>query len=254
MGGTLDVEDLPGGVRRLTVQHLARKNALDDGILRRLHDALHTPPSVRVLWVRGAGGAFSAGYDLHQLSRAPAPHEPLPDTLLGDVLDALMRHPAPSIAQVQGPAFGAGCELACACDFRVGDPTAVFSLPPAKLGLVYAARGMRRVQARVGAQRARLMFLTAQRVDAERALAFGLLDVLDADAEGGAQALSSELAALSPRALAGMKVVLDSLTPAATEDDAVEALRRERFASADAVEGRAAFLERRAPRFQDRER
>ncbi|MBX7097814.1 MAG: enoyl-CoA hydratase/isomerase family protein [Myxococcaceae bacterium] len=254
MGGTLDVEDLPGGVRRLTVQHLARKNALDDGILRQLHDALRTPPSVRVLWVRGAGGAFSAGYDLHQLSRAPAPNEPLPDALLGEVLDALTRHPAPSIAQVQGPAFGAGCELACACDFRVGDATAVFSLPPAKLGLVYAPAGIRRVQTRVGAQRARLMFLTAQRVDAQRALDYGLLDVLGADAEAQTQALASELAALSPRALAGMKVVLDSLLPPAREDPALEALRRERFASADAAEGRASFLERRAARFLDRER
>lgn len=252
MAATLKVKDLPGGIRELTVSNPARKNALDDGLLEQLARALDDAAGVRAWLVRGAGtGIFSAGYDLTALSEVQ-PGTPLPDERLGEVLDALSRHPAPSVALVTGPAIGAGCELAVACDFRVGDERALFAMPPAKIGVVYALKGMRRLIARVGEGRARYMFLTGRRVGAEEALRYGLLDVLAVDAESAALALCAELASNAPLAVRGMKLGLGLLEDGGGTAEGraeYEALRRASFNSKDAREGRDAVLEKRSPRF-----
>jgi len=249
------VKDLPGGVRELTVSNPARKNALDDGLLEQLDAALSSADGVRAWLVRGAGqGIFSAGYDLTSLSEYH-PGTRLPDERLGEVLDRLSRHPAPSVALVTGPAIGAGCELAVACDFRVGDAKALFAMPPAKIGVVYALKGMQRLVARVGEGRARYLFLTGRRLGADEALRVGLLDVkVDDAAEAEAQAvvLCAELAANAPLAVRGMKVglaLLEAGGGSAEERERYEALRRASFNSKDAREGRDAVLEKRAPRF-----
>lgn len=252
MAATLDVKDLPGGVRELTVSNPARRNALDDGLLEQLARALEGTAGVRAWLVRGAGtGIFSAGYDLTSLSEYH-PGTRLPDERLGEVLDALSRHPAPSVALVTGPAIGAGCELAVACDFRVGDERALFAMPPAKIGVVYALKGMQRLVARVGEGRARYMFLTGRRLGADDALRSGLLDVLAPDAEAAALALCAELASNAPLAVRGMKQGLGLLEEgggSAEARAAYEALRRASFNSKDAKEGRDAVLEKRSPRF-----
>jgi enoyl-CoA hydratase/carnithine racemase len=246
MAATLKVKDLPGGIRELTVSNPARRNALDDGLLEQLARALDDAVGVRAWLVRGAGtGIFSAGYDLTALSEVQ-PGTPLPDERLGEVLDALSRHPAPSVALVTGPAIGAGCELAVACDFRVGDERALFAMPPAKIGVVYALKGMRRLIARVGEGRARYMFLTGRRVGAEEALRYGLLDVLAVDAE------SAALASNAPLAVRGMKLGLGLLEDGGGTAEGraeYEALRRASFNSKDAREGRDAVLEKRSPHF-----
>lgn len=251
MAANLEVTTLPGGVRQLTVCNPARRNALDAGLFEQLAQALADDAGVRVWLVRGAGeGIFSAGYDLTQLA-GPGPDGALPDERLGEVLEALASHPAPSVALVTGPAVGAGCELAAACDFRVGDGRAAFIMPPARIGVVYALAGLRRLASLVGVGRARYLFLTGRRVGADDALRLGLLDVLADDAEAEALALCGELAANAPLAVRGMKAGLRLLEapggPGALE--AFEAQRRASFASADAREGRDAALARRSPRF-----
>jgi enoyl-CoA hydratase/carnithine racemase len=169
------------------------------------------------------------------------------------VLDRLMDHPAPSVAVVTGPAVGAGCELATACDFRVGSGAARFVMPPAKLGVVYALKGLARVRSRVGEQAARRMFLLGASVDAAEAKTLGLLDVLSDDAASAAAAMCEVLATNAPLAVRGMKrglALLDAPSPAGAA--AYEVLRRESFNSADAREGRDALLARRAPTFHGR--
>ena len=169
-----------------------------------------------------------------------------------------MHHPAPSVALVTGPAFGAGCELALACDFRVGDANAVFCMPPARLGVVYALKGLQRVVDRIGIGRARYMFLTGRRFGADQALRMGLLDVgvpTAAAARTEALALCRELAQAAPLAVAGMRRGFELLAKGggtADEQARYEALRRASFSSDDAVEGRAAILEKRTPRFEGR--
>jgi enoyl-CoA hydratase/carnithine racemase len=163
----------------------------------------------------------------------------------------------PSVALVQGAAFGAGFDLASACDFRVGTPDTVFCMPAARLGLVYSVEGMSRAARLVGPARAKALFLTARKLDGETALAWGMLDACPpaADAEARALELCQTLASHAPLAVAGMKEVFGLVgRPALTEEERTRAraLRAAAFGSEDAREGRAAFLEKRPPRFQGR--
>ncbi|MBN1207565.1 MAG: enoyl-CoA hydratase/isomerase family protein [Myxococcaceae bacterium] len=256
MRPTVEVEDREGGLRVLTLSNPARKNALDDRLLGLLDAALSPPPHVRALLVRGAGGTFCSGYDLTNLG-PPAPDGRLPDDALMALLSRLERHPVPSVALVQGAAFGAGFDLACACDFRVGAPDTVFCMPAARLGLVYSVEGMARAARLVGLARARTLFLTARKLDGETALAWGMLDecVPAEGAEARALELCRTLASHAPLAVAGMKEVFGLLgrPPLAEQERArARALRAAAFGSEDAREGRAAFLEKRPPRFQGR--
>jgi enoyl-CoA hydratase/carnithine racemase len=254
----IHIEDRPDGVRALTIANPRKRNALDPGLLDDLMAALRKPRGdgarVRALLLRGDGNdAFCSGYDLAALDTISAAG-PLPDEQLQRVLEALEAHDAPSVAYVNGPAFGAGCELACACDLRVGDERAVFSMPPAKLGFVYAPEGLSRVAGLVGPSRAKRMFFLAERLTARIALDAGLLDELHSEAGAAAavDALCAGLASGAPLAIAGMKRGfrwLGSPLRTAEERAELERLRRASYRSADAREGRAAFMEKRPPRF-----
>jgi enoyl-CoA hydratase/carnithine racemase len=253
MPATLTIEDVAPGVRSLTLSNPARRNALDGAFLDALELALRTADPVRAWLVRSDdAGVFSSGYDLNALSGFPE-GTPLPDTRLGLVLDLLEQHPAPSIAVVRGPAIGAGCELAVACDFRVGDATARLSLPPAKLGVVYALAGLRRVARVVGPQVAKRLFLAADSLDAAEAHRVGLLDASVVDAEVSALTWALRLAGLAPLAVKGMKKGFSLLDEATAEQRAAyELIRRESFNSADAREGIEALREKREPQFTGR--
>jgi len=258
----IHVEDRPDCVRALVISNPTKRNALDPALLDQLIAALRRPRTdgekVRALLLRGAGkDAFCSGYDLTALADNISAEGPLPDHQLQRAMEALEAHDAPSVAYVNGPAFGAGCELACACDFRVGDPRAVFSMPPARLGIVYPPEGLQRVVALVGPSRARRMFLLAKKVEAGEALEAGLLDELhpESAAEAAASSLCAELAAGAPLAISGMKRTFHWLSsPIRTTEEraALERLRRAAFRSEDAREGRTAFLEKRQPRFRGR--
>ena len=250
--GQLRVLALPGGVRVLTLDRPQRRNALTPGLLDALAAALAPDDGVRALVLEAVGPSFCAGYDLGQLG-ADAEAERSPDARIQEVLGLLEAHPAPSVAVVQGPAFGAGCELACACDFRLGTPEATLCMPPVRLGVVYAPDGLWRVARLVGLQRARELFLTARELGAAEAQAWALLDRVQADAGGQARALAAELAAGAPLAVTGLRRTFQLLGRAPLDASAraeLEALRREAFASADAREARAALREKRPLRWQ----
>ena len=250
---TLLVEDRDEGVRVLTLSNPARRNALDDGQVARLDEALASAPGkVRAVLLRGAGGTFCSGYDLNALG-APT-EERLPDDALMECLARLESLPLPSVALVQGWAFGAGFDLSASCDFRIGSEEAVFCMPPARLGIVYSPDGLMRAARLVGVARAKNLFLTGRRLDAKEALAWGLLDecLPAADAEARALEQCRTLAAQAPLAVAGMKesfglLARASLGPA--EQQRLRGLRAAAFGSEDAKEGRASFLEKRPPRF-----
>ncbi len=250
MSASLSVSPLHDGVRTLTFSNSEKKGALDAGVLDALEAALQDDGGVRCWLVRSADqSTFSSGYDLTALTGFPE-GTPLPDERLGVVLDGLMHHPAPSVALVTGPAYGAGCELAAACDFRVGSPSARFNMPPARLGVVYALKGLRRLSSRIGEQAARRMFLLGRSVDALEAKTLGLLDVLADDAEREAGGLCWELAHHAPLAVQGMKRGFELLH--VERDEAYEALRRQSFNSDDARKGKEGFLSKKRPTFTGR--
>lgn len=254
----ISLEDRGGGVWLLTISNPRKRNALDAELLEALQKALEPEraPDARVVILRGEGEHFCAGYDLAGLESVPA-HGPLPDSPLQDALAALEAHPAVTVACVRGAAFGGGAELASATDLRLLGDDAVWCLPPAKLGVVYAPEGLERVSRLIGPARAKLLAFTGRRVLPDEALRLGLCEEVHPAAELETQALqlASEIASNAPLAVAGMKRVFQHLArgPLSGADRAELAeLRRRAFASEDVREGRKALLEKRPPRFTGR--
>jgi enoyl-CoA hydratase/carnithine racemase len=255
LASELRVQDRPGGVRVLTLANEAKRNAVDPALLRAITAACAQADAdaVRCLVLTGAGDrAFCAGYDLDALEAAD-PSQALPDAVLQEAALALERAKAPVIAAVNGACYGAGGELAAACDLRLGAPGAVLSMPPARLGIVYAPSGLQRFVELVGLAHARRIFYTGDPVNARHAQEIGFLDEIAEDVLAAAVELAERIAAGSPQAVQGMKRIFAlmrrrDLPPGVAAE--VEALRRASFASADAREGLAAVREKRRPRFE----
>jgi enoyl-CoA hydratase/carnithine racemase len=251
---SLHVDARDDGVLVLTLSNPARRNALDDAQVARLDEALAAAPGrARAVLLQGEGGTFCSGYDLNLLA-APT-GDVLPDDALMACLARLEALSVPTVALVRGAAVGAGFDLAAACDFRVGSEDAFFFMPPARLGIVYATDGLLRASRLVGVARAKNLFLTGRRLLSAEALTWGLLDECLADAQARALALCQTLAAQAPLAVAGMKESFRLLTrPVLSEEEraGLRGVRARAFASEDAREGRAAFLEKRPPRFHGR--
>jgi enoyl-CoA hydratase/carnithine racemase len=247
----LRVEDRAPGVRVLTLDRPERLNALDPETLAALEAALRDDAGVRCRVLTGAGErAFCSGYDLLRLGKL-GPSDPLPDEAIARVAAAIEAAPAPTIAAVNGIAYGAGGELAAACDLRVASRTAKVCMPPAKLGIVYAQAGLFRFVRLVGFSQAKRLFFTGDVVDAEEGLRLGVFDEVADDALAAALALASRIADNAPLAVAGMKRLFNELQgEPLLDDEESAALRRASFNSADAEEGVAAAREKRKPNFR----
>jgi len=259
--GALRQEDR-GPVRILTLENPQKRNALDFASLADLSAACAAAArdGVRCLVFRGAGEkAFCSGFDISAIPVGPQEGD-RPDLAVERAMEAVEAVPCPTIAFLNGSAFGAGAELATTCDLRVARPGVALGMPPAKLGVVYAPPGLRRIVHLVGPSRAREMFFTGRPVEADEALAIGLVDrvVPSDEAEAAALALAAEIAGNAPLAVQGMKRILRLLDAAAergftdAEREEIAALRRRAFESDDVREGRDAFLAKRAPSFKGR--
>jgi enoyl-CoA hydratase/carnithine racemase len=249
-----------GSVRVLVLDNVSKRNALDFQALDEIEAACATATAdgVRCLVVRGAGDeAFSAGFDLAEISLTSARGE-RPDEAVERAAAALDAVPCPTVAFLNGGAFGGGFELAVTCDLRVARAGVKLGMPPAKLGVVYPEGGLRRFLDLVGAARTRELFFTGRPLDADTALAWGLVNrvVPPGAAEADALALAAEIAANAPLAVRGMKRIMRLLEGtherglAESERAEIAELRRRAFESADMREGRAAWQERRQPRFK----
>lgn len=241
-------------VRTLTLSRPERRNALDAGRLQALENAVVAAGAnerVRAVVVAGEGQAFCAGYDLS----VPFPEE-APDGLVVRAMNALRHCLRPTVARVQGPAFGAGLELALSCDVRIASFDASFCLPPAKLGIAYAPGGLARLASLVGTSKARLMAFTGRVVSAKQALSWGLVDevVSPDELDASVKAVADEMANASPLAVLAMKKTLNGLEASLSPDGLAEA-ERDRLAcyrSADLQEGLRAFRQKQRPRFTGR--
>lgn len=219
-------------------------------------DALEADPRVRTVVVTGAGDrAFCAGSDIAEFQPLMEPGciGPGKLALQQRVFARLDDFPKPTVAAVNGLAYGGGLEIAVCCDLIVADATARFALPEIKLGVFPGSGGPVRVTRRVGEGRAKELMFLGEPIDAPTAQAWGLVNRVVA--QGGALQAAIELAATlgqrPPLALALCKQAID-MSFDSTEDAAIAAalpLSERVFTSAESREGVRAFLGKRAPRF-----
>jgi enoyl-CoA hydratase/carnithine racemase len=256
-GGSLAVDRPADGVVRLTISNPAKRNALDGAILDSLAGALAGLKDARCVLLTAAGTVFSAGYDIGDLAPERLAEEAaeLVAHPFQAALEALDAVAVPVVAALNGHAIGGGLELALACDLRVAASGARLGMPPGRLGLVYSHTGLRRFLDAIGAARTRELFLTARLIDAETALAWGLVnEVVDGGALAGrGVALARDVAALSPLAQQGNKRVLRALLDAPLDAAVlaeIDALREAAFASEDFAEGVRALAEKRDPEWR----
>jgi enoyl-CoA hydratase/carnithine racemase len=172
--GMLRVER-DGDVLRLTLNRPERRNALHPQQLSELLEVLaDVDDDVALLTLQGEGElAYSAGFDIQVLADA-GPDE-RPSAKLFEAVEALSRCTVPTLSVVRGVCFGAGFDLALACDFRLGTPDARFAVPAARLGTVYDPRSVDRIRRLVGPTVTKELFMLGRVLDATRALRVGVL-------------------------------------------------------------------------------
>ena len=227
---------------------------LEDLLALQQHfDALAADPTVKLLVLTGSGRSFCSGFHIGEFDGGGEAHSAGPQ-LFEQTVDRLEALALPTVCRLNGSVYGGATDLALACDFRVGVAGMTLRMPAARLGLHYYPNGLRRYVSRLGLATAKRLFLLAESVAAAELLALGYLDRLaepeQLDAE--VQAIADALAAGAPLALRGMKASLNEIA----RGELHLASLREREAlcagSADLQEGKAAFAEKRAPRFAGR--
>ena len=218
-------------------------------------------PDVRALIVTGAGRAFSSGADLKEVS-AEQTADGRPDVYrtlterYHPIMRAIREIPKPVIASVNGPAVGIGCSLALCCDLIVAAESAYFLLAFVNIGLVPDGGSSLFLPSRVGMARASELAMLGERLPASRALDWGLINrvVADAELEGETRELAVRMAAGPTRSYAGAKRQLNNWLYARMEEQLeLEArVQQEMAASDDFLEGAMAFAQKRPPRFAGR--
>lgn len=243
-----------GHVATVTMDRPAKLNAMTAGFWKDMRDALElleADRDIRAVIVTGAGErAFSAGGDIAgflELEGRAALEAYQRDAMATFVHVENM--PVPVIAAVNGLALGGGCELAMACDIVIAGAGAAFALPETALGLVPGFGAVRGPEI-VGRQMMKYLIATGDPVDAERAMAIGLVNIVapDEDLMESARALAARIAARSPNAVSVAKRMINSTIDRSAIEYSVAEITALQL-SDDRRRGVEAFVARRAPVF-----
>jgi enoyl-CoA hydratase/carnithine racemase len=239
-----------GPVACITLQrpdHANRLNADDLAVLAEHLVTVNADPGVRVLRLQAGGRYFCSGYDIDHIAEGRV-------VSFEQVADALEDARPVTLALLQGGVYGGATDLALACDFRLGARGIDMFMPAARLGLVYYRGGLERYVSRLGVDTAKRLFLTAERLDAQAMHAVGYLThLVEPEAlEPAAAELTETLLGMAPIALLSMKKHLNRLARHRFDPDDHRADSARAAASDDLREGKAAFAERRPPRFSGR--
>jgi enoyl-CoA hydratase len=245
--------EVSGGVAVITINRPEARNAVNGAVARGMAaavDNLDARSDVRVLILTGAGGTFSAGMDLKGFLTGDAP------VVSGRGFGGIAEQPPrkPVIAAVEGYALAGGFELVLACDLVVASEQAKFGLPEVRRGLVAGAGGLLRLPRRIPYHLAMQIALTGEHFSAAHLREAGLVNAIvpPGEALAGARELAGRIAQNAPLALAATKRVIaesadwDSASAFARQNEIISPV----FSSADAMEGAAAFAEKRAPQWR----
>ena len=242
----------------ITLNNSASRNSLSNELLNEFIEALQHMEKrrARAVIIRAQPGVkvWSSGFDIREL---PVPgRDPLSyNDPLEQALRAIQLFPAPVIAMIEGSVWGGACDLTFICDLAIGCPSAAFAITPAKIGVPYNSTGILHFINVVGPRLAREMFFTAKPISAERALQVGILNhlVTTEELEHFTLSMALQIAQNSPLAISVIKEqlrLLGNSHPLSPETfERIQGLRRKAYDSADYLEGKNAFYEKRPPRF-----
>ncbi len=253
----VQIDATADGVVFVTINRPQKKNAFDAATIAALYEAFETlqgADRVRVVFIRGAGGTFSAGADLNWMRDAAdwSESDNRDDAMgLAKMLKALHDVPALTVALVEGAAMGGGAGIVAACDMAVAVEGARFAFSEVKLGLIPATIAPYVIEA-VGARRARQLFLTANIFDADYAAHAGLIDMVlpEGSVEEFISMLTDSLSANAPGAMGDAKRLVNDVAGEEIDnrllEETAKRIARARV-SAEGQEGVRAFLDKRAP-------
>jgi enoyl-CoA hydratase/carnithine racemase len=262
-GGKLLLDQPAEAVTRLTISNPERRNALDHEILDAIAEVL---PQLdrgienRCVLITGAPPIFSAGYDIAGIPDESFERdaEALVAHPFHAAMEAIAKHPWPTVAAINGHCLGGGLELAITCDLRICAAGAKLGMPPAKLGLIYGHTGLRKFLDVVGLARTKELFLTGRNFEAERAEQIGLVNEVVAAEELERESVdrAAAIAANAPLSMRGNKHAINLLNEVAEltpqQEAGLVALRESCFESEDLREGIRAFGEKRRPQWRGR--
>ncbi len=236
-------------------------NAMSRDVYTEIDKALgdiENDPDARVIIITGEGKAFAAGADIkYMLENMPAGTDGYDlSVYTHKVFDHLANMNKPSIAALNGMAFGGGLEIALCCDIRIASEKAKMGLPEINLGLIPGAGGTQRLQRLVGLGWAKHLIMTGEPINAQDALSIGLVTKVVPPDEliSVAEELAGKMAKFAKYAVTGAKILLDeggdiNLKAAKRFEEAMFGLV---FSTEDSVEGMKAFSEKRDADFKDK--
>lgn len=251
----VQIDATADGVVFVTINRPEKKNAFDAATIAALYEAfetLHGADKVRVVFIRGAGGTFSAGADLNWMRSAAdwSESDNRDDAMgLAKMLKALHDVPALTVALVEGAAMGGGAGIVAACDMAVAVEGTRFAFSEVKLGLIPATIAPYVIEA-VGARRARQLFLTANIFDSDYAAHAGLIDMVlpEGSVDEFISMLTDSLSANAPGAMGDAKRLVNDVAGEEIDnrllEETAKRIARARV-SAEGQEGVRAFLDKR---------
>ncbi|WP_396119486.1 enoyl-CoA hydratase family protein [Dietzia sp. B32] len=251
---TLVHYEVRGGAARLTLDSQHNRNAISTALVEQLHRALDRAAgddAARVVVLGHAGGTFCAGADLSEASAGSAsPEEQAAERtriFLG-LLRAIIAHPKPVIAAVDGHVRAGGMGLVSACDFAIAGPASSFALTEVRLGLAAAMISVP-LAARVNARDLARALLTGEKFDSTHAQRIGLLSEAVDDVEAAVDELVAAFRPCSPQGLRENKALLAGPLLSELDDrgEDLAGVTARLFTTPEVAEGMTAFLERRQP-------
>jgi enoyl-CoA hydratase/carnithine racemase len=256
------IAETEGPIGWITFNNPARHNAVSVAMweaIPAILDAYEADPAVRVVVLRGAGDrAFVSGADISEFGERRNSPEAVAEynRISGEAHVRLVKCPKPTIAMIRGYCLGGGTGIAVTCDMRIAADDARFAVPAAKLGLGYAADGVKRLVDVVGPSYAKEIFYTARQFTAAEAQMMGLANrvVPAAELESYVRDYATRIGENAPLTIGAVKITIDELMKEESRRDLgkADAAVDRCFKSADYVEGRTAFMEKRKPQFRGR--